>query len=209
MTRDEVIAMIQLQLAFRTDQEDNIITVLKATQEDLENQAVKPWFLLSERMTTSTTAAEQRIPLPMNFLLEHEEDGISYVPSDGTASIPLTKNDLDTLKKLYGVTTGTPEAYALDGSYFRIFPIPDDVYLVEMYCYLRDTALDTNIENGWLKWAWKLMAGEAGKMIAGPLRDKEAYRIFSEWAKEGKANLYRENEARKHANVTYQIGGSH
>lgn len=210
MTRDEAVSMIQLQLGFRTDQTTNIITALKQAQAFFENAATKPWFLLSEKTTILTTAAEERIQLPTDFLMEFEEDGLTYVPADTDESpIQLDKDDYDVLKAYWGNETGEPENYCIMGSYFRIFPTPDDEYTLHMFYYQRDAALDTNIENDWLKWAPYAMMGHAGKVIAGPLRDNAAMAVFNEWEKRGLAELYRENEARKHTNTTPQIGGEH
>lgn len=208
MTRDEAVAMIKIQLGFRTDQTDNIVTALKLAQTNLEQEAVKPWFLLSERVTISTSADEPRIQLPTDFLLEHEENGLTYIPSDTSEDpVILTKDSMDQLKSIYKAEEGEPEAYALDGMYFRIFPIPDDAYTLEMYYYGSDDVLSTNITNGWLTYAPMLLMGEAGLIIAGGLRDAAANGIFSRWRAEGRTQLYRQNEARKHTNTSPQIGG--
>lgn len=210
MTRDEAVAMIKIQLGFRTDQTDNIITALKFVQTELENGPTKPWFLLSEKTTITTTADEERVQLPTDFLMEHEENGLTYVPADTDEDpVALNKDDYDVLKAYWGNETGEPEDYSLDGNYFRLFPIPDDTYTIHMFYYQRDDELDTNIENEWLKWCPKLMMGAAGKVIAGALRDKNAMAIFSGWEAEGKNELFRSNEARKATNTTPQIGGEH
>lgn len=210
MTRDEVSALIKIQLGFRTDQTDNIITALKLVQTNLESEATKPWFLLSELTTVTTTASEERVSLPTDFLLEHEENGLTYSPDDTTADkVQLVKDDMDILKAYYKRREGEPEAYCMDGNYFRIFPLPDAVYTLEMFYYKQDEVLSTNIENQWLKYAPYLLAGEAGLIIATALRDANAATTFDRWRKEGRSILYRENESRKHANKSYQIGGAH
>lgn len=208
MTRDEAVAMMKIQLGFRTDQTDNLITALKAAQKKLERSATKPWFLLSERTTINTSDGESRLQLPTDFILEHEENGLTYIPDDSSENpVLLTKESLDQLKGIYGNETGAPEAYALDGQYFRIFPEPDDLYTIEMYYYQEDEVLDTNIENQWLKYIPFLLMGEAGMLISEGLRDKAATMTFDRWRKEGQIQLYRENEARKHTNTSPQIGG--
>ena len=208
MTRDEAIAMMKLQLGFRTDQTENIITCLQQGQIDLEQAATKPWFLLSERATILTSADDPRVQLPTDFLLEHEEDGLTYLPGNSGDPVELVKENLDQLKQVYKLTEGAPEAYALDGLYFRIFPIPDDLYTLEMYYYRTDEVLTTNVENKWLKHAPFLLMGKAGRLLSeGPLRDPIATRVFTEWEAKGLIQLYRQNEARKHTNTSMQIGG--
>lgn len=208
MTRDEAIAQIQILLGFRTDQSANIITCMKTAQVLLESNPIKPWFLLSEKTTRITTVDEPRLSLPDDFLMEHEENGLMYVPDDTDEDLVLLRKELkDVLDKNYGRDSGAPEAYTLDGNYFRIYPVPDDVYTLEMFYYQQDDVLDSNIENGWLKYAPYLLMGEAGQLIAQGLRDAKAETIFKEMAMKGRDSLYRENEARKHTNTTPQIGG--
>lgn len=210
MTRDEAVSSIQIQLGFRTDQTANIIIALKQVQARFENAATKPWFLLSEKTSIRTTTNEERLQLPTDFLMEHEENGLTYVPADTDEDpVQLSKDDYDQLKAYYGNETGEPEAYCIMGNYLRIFPTPDDEYTLHMFYYQRDDKLNTNIENDWLKWAPELMMGAAGKIIAGALRDANAMKTFTEWETRGLTELYRENEARKHTNTDPQIGGEH
>jgi len=209
MTRDEAVTAIKIQLGFRTNQDANIVTCLQQSQAKLEKMATKPWFLLSEKATVTLVVNEPRLAHPSDYLGEHEENGLTYLPADDGDPVALRKDDLDVLKAYYKLQEGPPECYAVDGNYFRLFPIPDDEYEVEMYYYQQDTVLSTNIENNWLKHFPFLLMGEAGTLIAGGLRDTAAMAIFNSWRKEGMIELFRENEARKHVNTSPQIGGAH
>lgn len=208
MTRDEAVSLMAIQLGFRTDQATNLVTVLKAAQVTLERAPTKPWFLLSERAYINTVANEPRVKLPTTFLLEHEENGLTYIPT-GEDPVPLVKETLDQLKVIYKANEGAPEAYALDGNYFRLFPIPDAAYVIEMYFYQMDAVLDTNIENQWLKYAPLYLMGEAGMLLSSGLRDKAATDTFMRWRNEGARLLEIDNEARKHTNTSPQMGGAH
>ena len=217
MTRDEAIALIQQQLGFRTDLESTIILNLKAAQLLLEKEPTKPWFLLSEDSYVRTTAAEQRLQLPSDFLQEAEEAVLRYVPDedddadvDTSNEVELVKEDYDVLRVNYKSNVeGPPEAYALVGEYFRLFPTPDDDYLIRMIYYKQDTVLDTNVENAWLKHAPYVLMGKAGWQIASALRDSFAQTTFSKWEAQGRVILFSQNEARAHVNRSYQVGGSH
>lgn len=210
MTRDEAVAEIKTQLGFRTDQDANIVTKLQQAQARLERRAVKPWFLLSEVMSIYTSPDEHRVQLPTGFLGEYEHSELTYYPDDTSYDpVQLVKEDKDKLDAYYKLTTGTPEQYSLDGLYFRIYPKPDDLYTLKHQFYIKDTVLTSNIENNWLLHVPDLLMGFAGVLIAGPLRDKEAMKVFSEWRSDGLIELYRQNEARKHENRSYQIGGPH
>lgn len=216
MTRDEAVDEIQLQLAFRTTLEDEIIRQLKMAQTALEAGPTKPWFLISEDSYVRTTLNEQRLALPTDFLQETDEAVLRYVPDTLTdGEVDLVKDDYDQLRADYldsstgTIETGKPEAYALFGEYFRLFPTPDDDYLIHMIYYKKDTVLSTNVENGWLKWAPYLLMGKAGKQIATALRDKDAVAVFSQWENEGRLLLVSQTYERQYANRSMQIGGPH
>lgn len=220
MTRDEAVALIQEQLGFRSDLSTNIITNLKFAQQTLEKGPTKPWFLISEDSFADLTSGEQRLALPTDFLQETDQAVLRYVPDDAETiadEIDLVKDDYDTLRKNYEVkassdadsATGAPEAYALLGDYFRIFPTPDDDYRVRMIYYASDTVLSSNVENDWLKHVPLLLIGKAGKQIASALRDSVAASTFAQWENEGRLLLLSQTIEREFANRDMQIGGPH
>lgn len=221
MTRDEAVALIKMQLGFRTNQDANIVTCLQLAQMQLELQPTKPWFLVSEDSYAFTTADEDRVALPSDFLEEIEDAVLRYVPEDSTGlgdEVDLVKDLYDELRKTFrswtnsttDVQTGAPEAYCILNGYFRIFPTPDDVYRLRMIYYKKDDLLTSNIENGWLKWAPMLIMGKAGQMIAGgPLRDVDAVGVFKLWEAQGSLALNTQMVAREEANRRPQMGGRH
>ncbi len=218
MTRDECVAEIKRQLGFRTTLDTTIVTQLQIVQTELELAPTLPWFLVSEDSYSVTTPDEQRIVLPTDFLQEIDEATLRYVPDVVSAETPekdLIKDDYDELRKSFmDTTTGTlqtgpPEAYAIFGNYFRIFPTPDDIYTLKMIYYAQDDTLDTNIENQWLKYSPQLLMGKAGKMIAGALRDSVALGIFQQWEAAGQAALILRDASRPVANRNLQVGGRH
>lgn len=218
MTRDEAIALMQIQLGFRTDQSTNLVTCLKAAQTQLEGQPTKPWFLISEDSYAFTEDGEQRIALPTDFLQEVDEAVLRYVPDEDDDDDDDTSNEVDLVKEAYDVlrknysedVSGPPEAYALVGEYFRIFPTPDDVYRIRMIYYKRDTVLSSNVENGWLKWIPYLIMGKAGLLLSqGGLRDSGASAVFQNWEAQGSLALHSQNVAREMGNRDLQVGGSH
>lgn len=216
MTRDEAVALIQEQLGFHSDLSTNIITNLKFAQQTLEKGPTKPWFLISEDSYIRTTAEEPRLPIPSDFLQETDEAVLRYVPDDITdGEVDLKKDFYDVLRKNYmDVDTGTvesgpPEAYALIGIYFRLFPTPDDDYLIRQIYYKSDTVLSSNVENAWLKHLPMLLIGKAGKQLASALRDSVAASTFGQWENEGRLLLLSQTIDREMANRDMQIGGPH
>lgn len=210
MTRDEAVSLIQQQLSFRTDQSTNVVTYLQLAQQTLEKSPALPWWLKSERSTIATTSGEQRIQVPSDFLREDDDSQLAYIPTSTDSDIVhLKKDSVAELEAMYQRTTGAPEAYALDGMYFRIFPTPDAAYTIRMVYFKRDTVLTTNVENKWLQHLPYLLMGVAGGMMASALRDKTAQATFQGWAAEGYKLLLTENVARETANMDMQIGGPH
>lgn len=211
MTRDEAVSIIQQQLGFRSDLSSEIVTNLKLAQTMLEAGPTKPWFLVTEQMSISTTADEQRLVVPSDMLTEIDSARLVYIPDDEEeASVDLKKEDYDQLSYDYREEeAGPPEAYALLGGYFRLFPTPDDDYTIKIIVYGQDDVLDTNIENGWLKWVPYILIGKAGAQIASALRDSVALATFREWEREGRLTLAGMDIARDMGNRVLQMGGPH
>ena len=218
MTRDEAVAIIQQQLGFRTDLTAVIITNLKLAQVQLEGGPTKPWFLVSERMTKRTTADDSRVAVPESMLQQVDMASVRFLPDDTMTDlkqVTLKKNDYDVLMENYkdvdtgGVLTGSPAAYALQGEYFHIFPTPDDQYLLQITIFQQDTVLNSNIENGWLKWAPFTLIGKAGWLVASATRDKDAQAAFKLIEQEGRLAIAGQDIARDMSDQTPQIGGPH
>ena len=211
MTRDQGVALIKQHLAFRQTLDTEIVTNLQFAQTNLEAAPTKPWFLVSEDTYATLTADEERLAIPDNFLEEVEDAVVKYRPDDwpDEPEVDLTKDQYDVLRRNFAEEeAGPPQAYALLGNYFRIFPLPDDTYTIRLIYYKRDTTLDTNVENGWLKHVPLLLLGSAGLLIAGgPIRDKTAYDLFTNWVATGTKLLLSQNVAREMANMTMQVGG--
>jgi len=211
MTRDEAIIRIRRYLGFRTDLQTEIIDALRDAQVELEEAEFLPWFLLVEVASISTTADEERVPVPSDFIRESEETALWYYDAAADADarwVELKKADIDTLRNVYQDETGVPKAYALDQLYFRIKPTPDAVYTLKLGSYFaQDTVLSTNVENNWLKHVPNLMIGKAGMLVAAPVRDANAYGQFQKMESEGMATLIKQNTAREMANRRLTMGG--
>lgn len=216
MTRDEAVSIIQQQLGFRSDLSSEIVTNLKLAQTQLEAGPTKPWWLVAEDSYITTAISEQRLGVPSDFLQELDQAVLRYVPTTLTdGEVILKKEDYDVLYKDYidddtgTLETGEPEAYALLGEYFRLFPVPDAEYRIRMIYYKQDTVLSSNVENGWLKRIPFLLIGKAGGMLASALRDAGALGTFQRWENEGRLLLLSQSTDREFANRELQMGGPH
>lgn len=213
MTRDEGVARIKEQLAFKSTLDNTIVANMQFAQTQLQSLPTLPWFLISEDSFATTTVGEERVLLPGGFLLEAEDARVYYRPDNwpDEEEVELKKEDYDQLKRDFlGVADGPPEAYALLGGYFRIFPLSDAVYTIRMIYFKEDVVLSSNVENGWLKYNPMLLLGTTLKLTAkGPIRDVIAESVANEWITVGMQIHNAKNAAREMANREDQIGGRH
>lgn len=210
MDRDAAVALIARRLGNRTDLNSDIVTELGYSQTILEQDAaITPWFLTSERSTASTTADEERIELPSDFLREYEYGTLwVYDSTEDDPWIELAKDDYDDLVSYHKGATGQPVSYALVGKYFRLFPTPDDAYTLKMIYIKQDDALSAgSTENEWLKYAPYLLCGHTGMAMAAYLQNKIAYAMFEKMEADARKRLLVENASREVANMELSMGG--
>jgi hypothetical protein len=210
MNRTEAVAQVQEVLGFRSDLTDRIITQIGITSTRLQMGATKPWWTIEQNKVLFTTEANTQVNVPEDFLEEYEEGRFQISDGEGGWS-ELIKNDLDELISIYGRTeTGLPEGYALVGRTFQLYPVPDAEYVLHLdYIKSDDPLTSGSSTNGYLTYIPELIIGMAGLRIAQAIRDKEAITTFREMVQEGRLELYRQNESRKHSNANYQMGGAH
>lgn len=217
MTRDEAIKLI-LQRAGRRENDQFLQEVavleMKIVQETtLEQADFKPWFLLSEFMRARTGANEPRMPLPTNFLEEHEEGLLWVLPIGATKYVPLRGDTIDTLEERYNdKISGQPEAYGVAKNYFILFPSPDAEYPLKMRCYLKEPTFSEpygsgDQTNAWLTHAADWLVGEVGKKIASfYLKDEATAQKFAEEGQAAKQRLYVQHVAREEMNRQRSAG---
>lgn len=220
MTRDDAVVEIQNLLGFTTILQEPIQRELFHAQNRLENGPIRPWFLKEDRTYTFTIPGESRVLLPVDaleFLDEDEDSALWYAPDSGTQDREIVKDDLDFLVKNQAnfagvdedsdvIPQGIPQFYALSGNYFRLFPTPDLAYKIRMVYFKKDTPLNSNIENKWMKYAPWLVIGEAGSVLSVSARDKVAQAEFTRLRTTGAITLNTQTEARLHANRNYVMG---
>ena len=217
MTRDEGVALIKQQLQGRTTLDNDIVTYMQLAQTTLEYGPTKPWFLVETTVTMATVANQTYVPIPTGFITEVDDGTMIYRPDDWptSAEVELWKDEYDVLRKYFASweeenpsSAAEPQAYALMGERFYIFPTPDAVYTLYPTFYKKDTVLDTNVENQWLKHVPLLLLGSAGQLIApGPLRDGGAAGVFSQWIKTGLGILQQMETDRDMKNRKLAVGG--
>lgn len=224
MLRDAAVTLILNRVGQRGGSVGPIDTVLQAQilseflvqQEELEHaeSGLMPWFLEQEYENAAfkTAASVITVAWPPSFLREQDEQRCALFYQDTSVSgdqwVPIPKADYDELKtKFGGEVPGKPQGYCLMGTNYRFFPTPDAIYPLRALVHVADTTLATNIENGWLRYAGRLIIGKTGLAIAAlAARDDAATAYFQDMMTKGLAGLHVDNVARKEAGRSRQMG---
>ena len=191
MNLERAIANIKRDMGYKQTGDSEIIDCIADAQEQLETswpgELELPWFLLSERSSTSQLGNEERLLLPSDFILEFEGDAL-WLQLENGGERRLWKYDADDLRSqvsqysdqaLQHALQLSRFSYALTGDYFRIFPKPDTAQTYKMIYYQRQTVMtDPSEENRWLKYAPWVLIGAAGAEMCMGARDREAKAHF-------------------------------
>lgn len=209
MDRDNAVIRVQQALSFKTTLSAQIVLALQDSQIELEQDAFLPWFLQTDIVDLATINGTETVTLPPGFLREVEDDALYYF--DGTANVDerftvLGKSDTEFLRGLHP-GEGKPKMYALEPTFFRIFPTPDAIYVLKLMYYKAALPLTSNIENKWLLYAHELMIGEAIMKIAQPINDASAEKKGEQMSARGRARLITGTEARTQENNRPVMGG--
>lgn len=219
MKRDQVIEIILQRCGQRQDDvvlQAACVSEMALVQETILEQAdFKPWFLLSEYHHTIVNTTDTRLPLPPNFLEEHDE-GTVWV-RDLTQSpvwFKVSKDDQDHLEEKYGDAPGMPKEYSIVGNYINLFPLPDKHYNIRMRFYERQPQLLTPYkteqaveENAWLRHAADWIMSETGAIVAEQYaKDKATGDAFRLQATEARKRVYSQTIAREEANRSRSMG---
>lgn len=200
MNRDEHVASIAARLGSRTDLNAEIITKMKSVQQyQLEGAATLPWFLI-ETVTLTLAVGASSVALPSNFIRPVEDAKVRIYPT-------ATPTDLDELTTAF-VDPLAAGSFAENARPKTVVFYPDSAifdrkadveYKVYFSAYTRDTVLDTNIENDWLKWAGDLMEAETLLKMAVRIQNPGLPGEAKEEILVARDRLWRMHEARRAA----------
>lgn len=189
MTRDEAVAQIKRGLTFRvgTVVDSDIESELREAQRRVERgealspagrRVPLPWFLKVYDQTLTIAAASDEVNLPDNFLAEDDAEGPYYTPDSGSYPTYLRKWSPEGPNKTRSDFTA-PAFYQIRKTTMKVFPAPDNETTLYWSYYAKDSLLDSNIENEWLKEVPTLLVGLAGQEIAMDMKNASAVEKFS------------------------------
>lgn len=209
MTRDEAVSIIANRLGQRSGLSSQIIAEMKLAQTRLERGGFLPWFL---RAKYDATIDSTPVTFPAGFLREIEDIALlSYTDDDGV----LHELDKDFYSTLVASTangdideTGPPGYYAInDATFIHIFPTPDKSYSGQWHFYQGASALETDIENAWLRYAPEVLICETGLRIAKFLRDEVAVALFKDDLASATDDMVRDTVAFNVGAFSAKLGG--
>lgn len=192
-------------LAKRLGQREDLIEDIKFEMQEaqntiLEQDHMKPWFLVSEETEAWTDLGDDRVHIPAGFLAEYELGALFLIRDNGSIK-PLIKEELDCLVNKFGDAQGEPSFYTRTGYYFRLYRIPDKQYKLRMVCYMKADALTEGQENVWLKHASDWLIAETGYVLADQyLQNPRLADRFQQQAVKARQRIWRENEAQQLVN---------
>lgn len=208
MDRDTCVARMQQKLGFRTTLATACIAALQDTQDELERSSTLPWWILAEDVVFPITpsvpvsATPQQYALPTGFIRESDnQDGnLRYQQQVPGPQIFIQKMDYTAAEQFFfsqrkvwwdgseiivqsiaqAPVAGLPKIYVLRENVVRIYPGPDRNLNLLWTFYQKDTSLlSGNVTNGWTANAPWLLIGRAGLLVAGDIRDADAYSAFN------------------------------
>lgn len=228
MILDQAIKEVQQILGWRSDKVDVITLALQYSQTEREKPGMTfPWWLKQEDIALpALTIGSQICPLPTNFIQENEEVDKCLAYNSGppnTRTFFLKKYDYETAENYYfGTWTstydqlqfetfqakgpGTPKSYVLRKSALRIYPIPDQAYVLNFSYWGQDAAQTIGLENAWLKNAPWVLIGDAAKKIGSDLGNSNAVSTASGILQMAETNLFRSVITREDAGRRRSMG---
>jgi len=180
MTRDEAVDEIRAGLGFRSDMQATIISRLKQSQRELEGGKSLPWFIVNEDSPIELIAGQSEYTLSDHFIQEADDLGFQNIAQNIEGDIYHVKKwEYDKSIATFGFeATGYPRVYTIRNFTLKFFPTPDIDYSYRWSFYQKQTTLEDNVENQWLKFVPDLLIGMAGGYVAANLRDEQAIAYF-------------------------------
>lgn len=228
MILDQAIAEVQQICGWRTDRVPQITAALQYSQTEREKPGITfPWWLLQEDVQLpALTIGNQTLALPTGFIQESEPDQPNLRYNSGipkTRTFFLKKGDFKTLEDYYFgtwdstydtdgnqvfqcISPGSPKNYCLREASLRIYPVPDQAYVLTWSYWGADAPQQIGQENKWLKNAPWVLIGDAAKKIGADLGNAQAVSTATDVLTRAESNMFRSVIARADTGRTRSIG---
>lgn len=212
MTLTEMIERVASDLGSRSGITDRIVKEIQFAQVKLEASEQLPWFLINY-LDTSWLANDNEYALPAT-LIRGIEDIPLFWRKDPTATdpnkmVPLASGPYAALASDPDLSVaGTPEWYAIQGSNYYIWPIPDIAYNARLIGYIKAATLTLSAEtNLWSTHCPDLLIAEAGYKLGKALRDQPATQLFNNDRGEAAKRLWASDTAHRSSGFIMKMAG--
>lgn len=228
MTLDQAIIEVQQICGWRSDKVSVITAALSYAQIEREKPGITfpPWLWKEDIALPPLTIGSQTLALPTDFIQDSEEkDGnLRYGPVIAKGrTIFLQKMQLEIAEKFYfgdwsatsdtngnetfaAISPGPPKAYVLRKNSIKVYPAPDQAYVLTWSYWGADTAQAMGQENGWLKNAPWVLIADAAKKIGSDLGNANAVATATSIGTMAEANMFRATIHRQEAGKSRNMG---
>lgn len=217
MLGSTAVAEVQQIVGWRNDKATEILAALRYAQTEREGPGMTiPWWLLKEdQAMTALTIGSQTLALPTDYIQDCEDDtaNLRYRPAGtNTRTIFLKKMDYVTAEKFYfgdwsstfdtdgnlisAVSPGVPMAYVLQQNSIRVYPAPDQAYVLTWTYWGSDAQIELASTNLWLTNAPWVLIADAAKKIGSDLTNMDAVNTANAIGQRAEANMFRAAIAR-------------
>lgn len=222
------VSEIQQILGFRSDQNQIILNALQYAQTEREKPGLTfPWWLWQEDTPLSPlTIGSQTLALPTGFIQDSESIDANLRYNSGvpnTRTVFLKKMDYKTAEQHYfgvwqsdydcqqvtaveAISPGPPKAYVLRQNSIRVYPAPDQAYVMTWSFWGADATISLTTENQWLKNAPWVLIGDAAKKVGSDLNNSAAVATASEILTRAEQNMFRSVIHREEAGRSRSMG---
>jgi hypothetical protein len=207
MNITEILAAIRFRLGNKKGFDNDILREINYAQQRLEDDPTIDYWFLVRFGAFSLTAGDNIVTIPSDFVREY--DGYPPYLTLNERVVHLDKMDLPDAQIVYGDSTGVPEAYTVVDGEVKVYPKPDQNYVLTFPYVGRETTLDgvSVLENGWTKNATQVLLNKAGIALAQAFRDQDALANFTADYQVAFSELMTRVVAREEANMARERGG--
>lgn len=189
----------------RSDAQDELEELLLAW----ERGTFHPWFLEKTSSGLVTIAGTQTVDLPADYLLMVEDTDFFVQDSDGDWQTLERGYHEDLENKYINADSDLPKTYDIFADKFYFGPKPDGAYSLRIKYYAKTTVPpddNADVSNLWILNAKGfVVASVAHKLVRDYIKDENRASTLQTEANTLRAELHKYNEARKHADMNYEI----
>lgn len=212
MTGQQIVDLLGYRCGNRTDLGTVAFLELAAAQAELENGAIKPWFLWQDYTDAGfvTVVDNEKVAVPSGFIgFDEEQGGLWWRNPDNDSDDAWEMFSGDMYADMKALSQRGRSAKTVDwlGDYFYLRPIPTEVYDLRLMGYFADAAPALGTANLWCTHAADWLLAKVGLRLATMhLQDDNLGRMFATDLGTASSRIVAENTRRRMNNKSLSRG---